>query len=365
MKVPFLDLKRQYLAIRDEIDVAVAEVLDSGWFILGPKVAEFEQQFAQYLGVKHAIGVANGTEALQLALLAVGVKPDDEVILPANSYPSAFAIAATSAVPKLVDIDCKSFNIDPSLIEESISSKTKAVMPVHLYGQPSEMEQIVQIAKKHNLFVIEDCAQAHGAVYQGKRVGVFGDVGCFSFYPTKNLGAYGDGGMVVSNNDRLAEEIKQLRVYGEEKRYKSVVKGINSRLDELQAAILLVKLKYLDEWNQKRRKHAKRYLDLLSDVDLTLPKEVTGSSHVYHLFVVRTERRDELQRYLTKRGIGSAVHYPSPIHFQPSFKYLGYRQDDFSVSEKASQEILSLPMFPELSKEEITRVSETIHEFYE
>lgn len=364
MKVSFLDLKRQYNTIKGEIDQAVAGVLNSGWFILGPKVEEFEKVFASYIGVRHAIGVASGTEALQIALMALEIDQGHEVILPANSYPSVFAITATGAIPKLVDINLDTFNIDPNLIKAAISPKTKAIIPVHLYGQPAAIPEIVEIAKKHNLFVIEDCAQAHGAKFDGQKVGAFGDIGCFSFYPTKNLGAYGDGGMITTNSDELAEKIKMLRMYGEKARYQSVVPGINSRLDELQAAILLVKLRRLDSWNRQRREQAALYKELLKNTDLVLPIESDGAFHVFHLFVVRSKQRDALQKFLAKNGVSTAIHYPTPIHLVPSFANLGYQKGDFPVAERASKEILSLPLYPELTWEEIEKVAETIKKFF-
>lgn len=364
MKVPFLDLTRQYQNIKEEIDAATAEVFTSGWFILGPKVEEFEKAFASYIGVKHAIGVASGTEALQLALMALDIGTGDEVILPANSYPSVFAITACGATPKFVDINLVTYNLNPGLIENAISANTKAIMPVHLYGQPAAITEISEIAKKHNLFVVEDCAQAHGVKFQGQMVGTFGDIGCFSFYPTKNLGAYGDGGMVVTNNSELAEKIRRLRMYGEKERYQSVIPGINSRLDELQAAILLVKLRHLDNWNRQRREQAQLYKELLKNTDLVLPIESDGAFHVFHLFVVRSKRRDALQKFLAKNNIGAAIHYPTPIHLVPSFVNLGHKKGDFPASERASKEILSLPLYPELSWEEIEKVAEVVKKFF-
>lgn len=360
MKVPFLDLTRQYQSIKDEIGAAVSEVFSSGWFILGPKVEEFEETFAGYIGVKHAIGVASGTEALQLALMALGIGTGDEVILPANSYPSVFAITAVGAIPKLVDINLATFNIDPNLIEAAASPKTKAIIPVHLYGQPADISEIVEIAKKHKLFVIEDCAQAHGAKFQGQMVGTFGNIGCFSFYPTKNLGAYGDGGMIVTNSYELAEKLRKLRMYGEKARYQSTLQGINSRLDELQAAILLVKLRHLDNWNRQRREQANLYKELLKNTDLILPIESDNIFHVFHLFVIRSKERDQLRELLKENEVGTTIHYPTPIHLVPSFVSLGYKRGDFRISEQASEEVLSLPLYPELMQEELAKVVEVI-----
>lgn len=362
--IPLVDLKREYQAIQTEINQALDEVIKSGWFILGPKVEEFEKKFAAYLGVSYAIGVASGTEALQLALMASGIRSGDEVILAANAYPTAFAISAIGAIPRLVDIQAKSFNLDPTKIQNCLTHKTKAIIPVHLYGQPADLRPILTIAKKHKLVVIEDCAQAHGAEYQSKKVGGFGQFGCFSFYPTKNLGAYGDGGMVVTNSKYLAEKIKKLRMYGEKTRYKSVLKGINSRLDELQAAILLVKLKHLDQWNKKRQQAASYYKKRLKLTTVILPEISSSRTHVFHLFVTRAKRRNQLVRFLQKKNIVTGIQYPTSIHLQPSFRDLGYKKGDFPESEKASLEVLSLPLFPKIKQAEQLEVVQKIKEFY-
>lgn len=363
--IPMIDLAGKYQSIKKEIDRAINGVLKSGRFILGPKVEEFEEKFAQYLGVKYAIGVASGTEALQLALLAAGVVPTAGVILPANAYPTVFAVSAIGATPQLVDINPETFNLDPSKIEAVITKKTKAIIPVHLYGQPAEMEPILAVAKKYGLIVIEDCAQAHGAGYKGEKVGGFGELGCFSFYPTKNLGAYGDGGMVVTNNKKLAEKVKMLRMYGEKKRYQSLMPGFNSRLDELQAAILLVNLGHLDKWNKKRRKAAAYYQKFLTYPKVTLPQEQPFVKHVWHLFVIRVKKRNRLQNFLKEKGIITGIHYPVPIHLQPAYRDLGYQKGDFHQSEKASLEVLSLPLYPEISRKQQKFVAERIVEFYE
>ena len=363
--IPLVDLAGEYRNIKKEIDQAISEVLESGWFVLGPRVSQFEEKFARYLGIKYAISVASGTDALHLALLAVGVKPKDGVILPANAYPTVFPVSAVGAIPQLVDIDSETFNIDPLKIEKAITKKTKAIVPVHLYGQPADMDSIIKIAKKHKLIVIEDCAQAHGATYKGGKVGLFGDLGCFSFYPTKPLAAYGDGGMVVTNNKKLAEKIKMLRMYGEKNRYQSLITGFNSRLDELQAAILLVKLKYLDKWNEKRRKAATYYQSLLINSRVSLPEEQPFSKHVYHLFVIRVRKRNQLQKSLKEKGIITGIHYPTPIHLQPTYRDLGYDKGDFPQSEKASLEVLSLPLYPGISQKQQRFVSEQIFKFYE
>lgn len=353
--IPVFDLKRQNQNIARELGKAISEVVDSRIYILGPKVAEFESAFAKYLGVKYAIGVACGTDALTLALLSLNIGKGDEVIMPVNAYPTAFAVVASGANPKLVDIDPQTFNINPNLIPQAIGKKTKAIIAVHLYGQPAQMKKIMEIGRKYHIPVIEDCAQAHGA-----GVGGIGEIGCFSFYPTKNLGCFGDGGMVVTDNEELAKKIRLLRMYGEEKRYQSVILGRNSRLDELQAAILLVKLKYLDKWNEKRRKLAVLYSTVLGLAKLNLQL----TRHVYHLFVIRAKERDKLRQYLEEHGIQTAIHYPKPLHLVPSFKFLGHKEGDFPQSEKASREILSLPMYPELRKEEVRQVVRMIIRFY-
>lgn len=363
--IPFVDFKSEYRAIRKEIDRAVNDVFLGGWFILGPKVRKFEERFARYLGVKYAIGVASGTEALSLSLLASGIGIGDGVIVPANAYPTVFSISAIGAIPQLVDIVPETFNIDPARIEETINRKTRAIIPVHLYGQAADMGSILKIAKKNKLAVIEDCAQAHGATYENKKVGTLGHLGAFSFYPTKNLGAYGDGGMVVTNSRRLAEKARRLRMYGEKSRYRSYLPGLNSRLDEIQAAILLVKLKYLDKWNQKRQKTAAYYREFLADSPVVLPQASPSVNHVYHLFVIRTKRRDELEKFLKNQGVLTGVHYPSPIHFQPAFKNLGYQKGDFPETEKACREILSLPCYPGIKEKAIAFIAEKIKDFYE
>jgi len=368
--IPFFSLNRQNKVLEKELEGAIKETLHKGVFILGEKVGQFEETFAKYLGISYGVGVASGTDALSLALLAIGVGPGDKVVIPANAYPIAFAVTSIGAIPRLVDIDAATYNMDPAKLPSAICAKTKAIIAVHLYGQPADMKKIMETGRKYRLPVIEDCAQAHGATLSGRKVGSIGDLGCFSFYPTKNLGGFGDGGMVVSNDKKLADKVRLLRMYGERKRYDSILLGRNSRLDELQAAILLVKLKYLDKWNERRREIAGKYLSYLGDpstslgTSLRLPAEKADSKHVYHLFVVRAKKRDELKEYLLKKGIQTAIHYPIPIHLAPSFSSLGYKKGDFPESEKASEEILSLPMFPELSYGEVERIVEEIGKFY-
>jgi dTDP-4-amino-4,6-dideoxygalactose transaminase len=362
--IPFVDLKAQYDSIKDEINEAIQNVLNNTSFIMGEELKKFEEEFAQFCDVKYAIGVANGSDALILALRACGIGEGDEVI----TVPHTF-IATTEAISNVggkvvfVDIDPKTYTIDVSKIEEKITEKTKAIIPVHLYGQPADMDPIMKLAKKYNLKVIEDAAQAHGAEYKGEKVGSLGDVGCFSFYPGKNLGAYGDAGMVVTNNEEIAEKVKLLRNHGRiTKKYEHDIEGYSSRLDNLQAAILRVKLKYLNEWNDKRRNNAKRYNELLSNINgIITPYEAEYAKHVYHLYVIRTDKeRDKLREELKSKGIATGIHYPVPLHLQPAYSYLGYKEGDFPVTEKVSQEILSLPMFAELNDEQIGKVVKMI-----
>ncbi len=358
--LPF-DLKRQYTNIKPELDLAINSVLSKGFFILGENVKNFEHQFCKYLDVKYGYGVASGTDALHLALRAIDVKKGDEVItVPNVSAPIISSIHSANATPVLVDVD-ETYNIDINKIEEKITDKTKAIIPVHLYGQSVDIKPIMNLAKKYNLRIIEDCAQAHGEEYYGKKVSTFGDLGCFSFYPTKNLGAYGDGGFVVSNDKELAEKIKLLRNYGETEKYENKINGFNSRLDEIQATILSIKLKYLNEWNNKRRNIAKLYNEELNNVIIPIKK--TYSNHIYHLYVIRSKNRDKLRNFLNKNGIGTQIHYPKPIHLQEAYKNLGYKLGDFPVTEEYSSEILSLPMYPELKKEEVNQVITAINNF--
>ena len=356
--------KTQYLSYKSEIDAAIFRVLDSGWYVLGNEVRSFEEEFARYIGVAHGIGAGSGTEAIHLALKACGVTHGDEVITVSHTaVATVAAIDLAGATPVLVDIDPDFYTIDPEKIESSITSNTKAIIPVHIYGQPADMDPVMEIARKYSLKVIEDCAQAHGAKYKGQCVGSIGDMGCFSFYPTKNLGAIGDGGMVVTNNSNLNERVRLLREYGWKERYVSSSKGWNSRLDEMQASILRVKLKHLDKSNQKRRNLAGHYLKDLKDLPLELPEERKNCEHVYHLFVVKTNKRDTLQDYLKENGIGTGIHYPVPIHRQPYYKYL-LKNRLLKVTEQVSGEILSLPIYPELSLNESKIVINTLRKFY-
>ncbi len=372
LKVPFVDLKEQYEEIKGEVSSGINEVLGRCDFILGAKVREFEHEFSSYCGVKYASGVASGTDALHLALKALGIGEGDEVITQANTFiATVLAISYTGATPVLIDIDPETCNMDTSKLERAVTEKTKAILPVHLYGQTAEMDKVSETAARHNLFVVEDACQAHGAYYHGakgvRRAGALGDVAAFSFYPGKNLGAYGDGGALTTENPEIFEKIRLLRDYGQAEKYHHVVKGYNSRLDTLQAAVLLVKLKHLDKWNRLRVSHAIRYTELLGGIpEIKLPKfkKNEKSAHVFHLFVVRVEERDGLIEFLNGRNISTGIHYPVPAHMHEAFRDLGYKKGDFPVTEKYSEEILSLPMFPELRDEQIMHVTTAIREFY-
>lgn len=364
--IPFGDLKRQYFSIKQEINKEINGVLKKGWFILGENVSAFEEDFAQYCGVKYGVGVANGLEALQISLISLNIGAGDEVITAPNSaLATSLAISTIGAKPVFVDIDPATYNIDASKIEEKITQKTKAILPVHLFGQPAEMGAINEIAWKHRLRIIEDACQAHGAEYKNRKAGSLGDVGCFSFYPSKNLGAYGDGGMIVTNNKNIAEKAKQLRNYGQAKKNVFLKKGLNSRLDELQAAILRIKLKHLDEWNEKRRFLAGLYSQHLADLPIFIPREQKNCRHIYHLYVVKAKKRNQLQRYLTVQGIETAIHYPKPIYLQKAYRDLDLKKGLCPVAERSSWEILSLPIYPELRKSEVSKIIQAILNFYD
>jgi dTDP-4-amino-4,6-dideoxygalactose transaminase len=362
MTVPFLDLKGNYLSIEHEIQEAVNRVLKSGWFILGEEVKAFETVFATYCGTAHCIGVGNGLDALHLILKGYDIGTGDEVIVPANTYiATALAVSYSGATPVLVEPDSETYNIDPEKIEQAITSRTKAIMTVHLYGQPADVISINAIAKKHGLKVIEDNAQAHGALFDGKRTGGLSDAAATSFYPGKNLGAYGDGGAITTNDAVLAEKVRMLANYGQEKKYYNKFKGFNSRLDELQAAILSVKLKHLDAWTARRREIACLYFEQLADVsDVKLPATHPSTTPVYHLFVIRHPRRNEMQAHLSKHGIGTLIHYPVPLHLQEAYQDLGLPSGTFPITEKLSHEVISLPMYPELTTDMISIVTDTI-----
>jgi dTDP-4-amino-4,6-dideoxygalactose transaminase len=350
-------LKAQYRSIKPEIDAAIARVLESSQFVLGEAVASFERDFAAYCGTDHAIAVNSGTSALHLSLLAASIGAGDEVITtPFTFVATVAAILYTGARPVLVDIDPNNFNIDPAKIERAISPRTKAVMPVHLYGQPADMDPILEVAKRHNLIVIEDAAQAHGAQYKGRVVGSIGELGCFSFYPGKNLGAYGEGGAVTTSNPEYARTIRMLRDWGAEKKYEHLLKGYNYRMEGLQGAVLGVKLKHLESWTAARRAHALRYTELLAGSGVTTPVEMPYAGHVWHVYTVRTAERDELQQALSAAGVQTGIHYPIPVHLQPAYADLGYRAGDFPHAEAAAKQVLSLPMFPEMTEAQMQEV---------
>lgn len=357
--------KKQYLAWKDEINAAIQRVLDGGWYVLGEEVRQFEKEFAAFIGCAHGIGVGNGTDALHLALRCLDVGPGDEVITVAHTaVATVAAIELTGAKIIFADICPDSFAIDPESVRRAVTPKTKAIVAVHIYGQAVELDSIFEIARGNGIKVIEDCAQAHGATYKGKPVGSMGDFGCFSFYPTKNLGAVGDGGMVVTQNPELAEKARLLREYGWKERYVSLLAGWNSRLDELQAAILRVKLKYLSEDNERRRQIAKIYTDKLSNTELRLPLELSNRKHVYHLYVVRTKHRDKLLAHLKERDVQGAIHYPLPIHKQPAYQQ-AFSPSTLPVTELAAKEVLSFPMYPELTDSEVRQVIQGVRSFFE
>lgn len=358
VRVPYLDLKAQYQSIKPEIDAAIARVLDSAQFVLGEEVAGFEREFASYCGIPECVAVNSGTSALHLALLAAGIGAGDEVItVPFTFIGSVAAVIYTGAKPVLVDIDPRSFTIDPMAIEAAVTSRTKAILPVHLYGQMADMDSIMAVARKHKLLVIEDAAQAHGAKYKGRSAGSLGDMGCFSFYPTKNLGAYGEGGAVVTNNAEYAATVRKLRDWGQDRKYHHALRGFNYRMEGFQGAILRVKLRHLEDWIAARRAHANKYNELLADCELELPSEIPQSRHVYHVYTVRARNRDALQAALVADGIQTAIHYAIAAHLQPAYANLGYGKGAFPHSEAAAEHVLSLPMYPELPPQAIEAVA--------
>ena len=365
IQVPILDLKAQYAAVRDEVMQAISEVCESQSFALGPAVAEFEERIAAYCASKHAIGVSSGTDALIVGLMALEIKPGDEVITtPFTFFATAGSIARLGAKPVFVDVEPDSYNIDANLIEEKVTEKTRAIIPVHLFGQLAQMKAIMEVAQRHNLAVIEDAAQAIGASQDGIKCGNFGDCGCFSFYPTKNLGGFGDGGLVTTDSETLAEKIKILRDHGQNPRYFYKAIGGNFRLDSVQAAVLNVKLRYLDGWNEKRRQNAALYDSIFADSPVKAPEIAANNVSTYHQYTVTVPERDRLQKFLAENQISSAVFYPKPLHLQDCFKELGYKPGDFPVAERLCREVLSLPVFPELSPDQIEYVARTALEFY-
>jgi len=369
VNVPLLDLKAQYRVIKAEVLSAIEAVCDEQGFVLGPRVSAFEEATAQYIGSRYAIGCASGSDALLLSLMAMGVNAGDEVItVPFTFFATAGAISRLGAKPVFVDIQPKTFNIAPSLTEKAITPRTKAIIPVHLFGQCADMAAINEIARRKNVKVIEDACQAIGAAQQGKRAGVLGDTGCFSFFPTKNLGGFGDGGIITTNDKALADSVAMLRVHGSQVRYLHEAVGINSRLDALQAAVLQIKLKYLDQWTEGRRRNAERYQRLFTQTNLvervTLPPTAPGNFHVYNQYTVRVQQRDELRNFLKDKGIGSEVYYPLPMHLQQCYRDLGYQKGAFPLSEQASEEVMSIPIYAELTEAQQVYVVEMIAEFY-
>jgi len=365
-KVPYLDLPAQIRSIRPELDAAISRTLDNCTFCLGPDVAQFEKNFGAFCGAQFALGFNSGTSALHVAMRLCDIGPGDEVITtPYTFIATSWAISYCGARPVYVDIDPATFNLNPQLVERAITPRTKAILPVHLYGHPFEVDAIKEICQKHKLPLIEDAAQAVGAKYKDKIVGALGDIGCFSFYPAKNLGACGEGGALVTNSPALAARAKSLREHGSTQRYHHDEVGYNYRMEGIQGAVLDVKLKHLAKWNAERRRVAHRYAELLTDTPFQLPREAQYAESAWHLYTVRSSRRDELKKFLDNNGIGNAVHYPIPLHLQKVYAYLGHKPGDFPVAEKASQEVLSLPMFPELTDAQIQRVAKVIKQFFQ
>ena len=373
MEIPLVDLRKQYAPLKDDILGRIAEILEGMRLFLGPNVQALEQEFAAFCGVPHAIGVSDGTTALQLALMACGVGAGDEVITVSHTFvATAEAISLVGATPVFVDIDPQTYTIDVGQVGERITERTRAIIPVHLYGQTADMDPLLTLAREHGLWVIEDACQAHGARYKGQRAGALGDAAAFSFYYSKNLGAYGEGGMVTTTVDEIAERVRMLRDHGSKQRYHHDLVGMNGRLDEIQAAVLRAKLPYLDRWSQQRRAHARQYRDALMDLDhVVLPAEARWGEHVYHLFVIRVKacpersrrNRNGLRAYLHDKGIATGIHYPIPIHLQPAYRDLGYEKGSFPVTEEYAEQILSLPMYAELTPGSIEYVAEAIRDF--
>ncbi len=366
MNVPFVDLKAQYNSVKKEMDEAIHRILDNTAFIGGNEVDEFEKAFEELYGVDHCVPVGNGTDSLYIIMKMLGISPGDEVITPANSWiSSSETITQTGAKPVFADIEEEYFTIDPNHIEQLITEKTKAIMPVHIFGQMCDMDAIMDIANKHDLFVIEDCAQSHFSEFKGKRAGVIGDAGSFSFYPGKNLGAYGDAGAIITNNEELAENCKMFARHGALKKHEHEMEGINSRLDGIQAAVLNVKLPHILKWTEQRNQNAQLYNQYLSGIDeIDLPKVRNNTKHTFHLYVIRAQRRDELAEYLDEKGISNAIHYPRILPNLQAYDYLHHSCTDFPIANKYERQILSLPMYPELRKDQIKYVSETLINFF-
>ena len=364
MNVPFVDFSQQYQAVKDQIDRGLKSVFEKGNFILGEEEKDFEVQFARFCGTKHAVGVNSGTDALYLALGALDISIGDEVIIPTFTFiATALCISYTGAKPVFVDIEEETYNVDPQKLEEAITEKTKAIILVHLYGQTANMDEMTTIAKKYNIPIIEDACQAHGATYKGKKTGSLGDIGCFSFYPTKSLGAFGDGGIVVTNREEISEKIQMLRDYGRKDRYEYKIKGYNSRLDTVQAVVLSAKLKYLDEWNKMRNRQAAYYCEQLKDIPgVIVPVTGKDRTHVFQTFAIRVPDRNAICEEMNSKGVSALIHYPIPIHLQEAYADLGHKKGDFPVSEMVADEVLSLPMFPHISNEKIDYVCASLKE---
>lgn len=359
--IPLVDLASEYRLLKPEIDTAIEAVLRDGKYVLGPAVESFERDFAEYCGTAHAVGTNSGTSALHVALLAAGVRPGDEVItVPFTFVATVAAIEYAGAKPVFVDIDAGYYTMDPSAVERAVTARTRAIVPVHLFGQPADMPAVIDIARRHGLVVIEDACQAHGAEYNGRRAGSLGDIGCFSFYPTKNLGAFGEGGAAVTSNVTYADTMRLLRSWGERRRYEHSMRGFNYRMDGIQGAILGVKLKYLDRWIDARRSHARSYGQLLTDTSVVIPRERPGVRHVYQTYSVRVSQRESWRARLSDNQIQTAVHYPIPIHLQPAYRDLGHNVGDFPVSEAVAGQILSLPIFPAMTSDQIEAVAGTL-----
>jgi dTDP-4-amino-4,6-dideoxygalactose transaminase len=358
--VPFVDLKAQFRALRAEVVPRITQVMEDASFVLGPDVARFEENFASYLDAGYCVGVESGTAALQFALEVLDIGPGDEVIIPANTYiASALAVSAIGARPVLVDVD-RAYLIDPSLLERALTPRTKAIMPVHLYGQTVPMEPILEFAQRRSLYVVEDACQAHGARWNGRRAGTFGTVGCFSFYPGKNLGAYGDGGAIVTDDAAIADRLRLMRDFGQRKKYEHLIKGGNCRLDSIQAAVLDVKLRHLDEWNAARKRHAAAYDARIARLGIVPPQRLHEDAHVYHLYVIEVEQREHVASALRERGIQTGIHYPIPIHLQPAYAEMELSRGAFPATERSAARVLSLPMFPELTLEQIDLVTDAL-----
>ncbi len=363
--VPYLDLKAQMRPLREQIDAAIARTLDNCSFCLGPDVAQFEKDFARFCGAEHCVGFNSGTSALHVAMLLLNISRGDEVITtPATFVATSWAISYVGAKPVYVDIEDDTFNLDPNGVEKAITPRTKAILPVHLYGHPADMDPLLAICRKRNLPLVEDAAQAHGATYKGKTVGTFGVLAEFSFYPGKNLGAYGEGGALVTNNAAFAARARALREHGSTQRYYHDEVGFNYRMEGLQGAVLGVKLKHLEAWTRERGRVAHRYNELLADTPLQLPREASYARSAWHLYVVRHPRRDDLKKYLEANKIGCALHYPLPLHLQKAYAQLGHKEGDFPIAERAARQCLSLPIYPEMTEAQIQRVSEVVHDFF-